>query len=188
MGNALRKTWLTEDDYLAREAEAAQKSEYVNGETYLMAGASARHNRISINLTVKLNAALGATPCEVFMADMKLRIPRYRVFYYPDVMLTCEEEGNPLYREAPCLIAEVLSPGTAGIDEREKWLHYRDIPSLRYYLLVASDRRFARLFSRDEEGWLEQALGENDVVNIECGPLKSALSLDDLFERTDLSA
>jgi Uma2 family endonuclease len=188
MGNALRKTWLTEDDYLVLEAQAVQKSEYVNGETYLMAGASARHNRISINLTVKLNAALGATPCEVFMADMKLRIPEYRVFYYPDVMLTCEEEENSLYREAPCLIAEVLSPGTAGIDEREKWLHYRDIPSLSYYLLIDAERRRARLRSRDAEGWLEETLGENDVVNIECGPVKTALSLDDLFERTGLSA
>jgi Uma2 family endonuclease len=188
MGNALRKTWLAEDDYLVLEAQAAQKSEYVNGETYLMAGASARHNKIAGNLFARLHSALRGTPCDAFISDMKLRIAQYRVFYYPDVMLTCEEEGNSLYREAPCLIAEVLSPGTAGIDEREKWLHYRDISSLRYYLLIASDRRHARLFSRDEEGWLEETLGENEVVNIECGPVKTALSLDDLFERTDLSA
>ncbi|MDD5295520.1 MAG: Uma2 family endonuclease [Rhodocyclaceae bacterium] len=188
MANALRKTRLTEDDYLVLEAEAAQKSEYVNGETYLMAGASARHNKIAGNLFARLHSAIRGTPCDAFISDMKLRIAQYRVFYYPDVMLTCEEEGNPLYREAPCLIAEVLSPGTAGIDEREKWLHYRDIPSLSYYLLVASDRRHARLFSRDAEGWLEETLGEDEVVNIQCGPVKTALSLDDLFERTDLSA
>ena len=188
MGNALRKVSLDDGTYLGLEAGAVQKSEYVNGETYLMAGASARHNRISINLTVKLNAALRETPCEVFMADMKLRIAEHHVFYYPDVMLTCEEDGHPLYREAPCLIAEVLSPATAGIDEREKWLHYRDIPSLRYYLLIDAERRHARLRSRDADGWLEQTLGENELVSIECGPVRTSLGLDDLFERTGLDA
>jgi len=188
MSNALRKACLSEEEYLALEAQAALKSEYVNGETYLMAGASARHNKIAGNLFARLHSAIRGTPCDAFISDMKLRIAQYRVFYYPDVMLTCEEEGHPLYREAPCLIAEVLSPGTAGIDEREKWPHYRDIPSLRYYLLVASDRRHARIFSRDEEGWMEETLDENEVVNIQCGSVKTGLSLDDLYERTDLSA
>jgi Uma2 family endonuclease len=188
MGNALKKTGLGEADYLAGEARATLRSEYVAGEVYAMTGGSARHNRISINLTVKLDAASRGTPCEVFMADMKVKVERYRVFYYPDVMLACAsgDDDHPLYRAAPCLIAEVLSPGTANIDEREKWLHYRDIPSLRYYLLIDSERRHARVRSRDGDGWLEQQVDENDIVAIDCGPVHATLCLDDLYERSGL--
>lgn len=187
MGNALKKYDLSEQDYLDLEASAGRKSEFVNGETYLMAGASAKHNRISINLTLKLNAALGETGCEVFMADMKLRIAQFRAFYYPDVMLCCQPEDNNLFRESPCLVAEVLSPSTAGIDEREKWFHYREMPSLRYYLLIDAESRCVRLRSRDAEGWWEETLEENETVSIRCGEWVCSLSLADIYQRTDLA-
>jgi Uma2 family endonuclease len=188
MGNPLKRTQLGETDYLHGEETAKQKSEFVDGEIYAMTGGSARHNRISINLTVNLDVATRSTPCEVFMADMKVKVEAHRAFYYPDVILSCPEgDEHPLYRSAPCLLAEVLSPGTAKIDEREKWLHYRDIPSLKYYLLIDSETRHARVLIRDSDGgWLEQTLDEDDIVAIECDGVKTSICLDDLYERTGL--
>jgi len=112
-----------------------------------------------------------------------------RAFYYPDAMLVCDDaDDHPEYKERPCFIAEVLSPATANIDAREKWLHYRELPSLRYYLMVDSERVWARLLSRAGEGrWLEQQLDAGEVVRIECGGLAIALSLEDLYEDTGLS-
>ena len=187
MGNALKKPDLTETDFLAGEELAERKSEYVDGEVYAMAGGSARHNKISGNLYVKLHTTTRGTPCEVFMADMKIKVDAHRAFYYPDVMLTCPQgDEHPLYRNAPCLIAEVLSPSTANIDEREKWLHYRDIPTLKYYLLIDSETRHARIRTRDADGWLEQTLDENDIVALECEGVMTTICLDDLYERTGL--
>ena len=200
MGMALKHETLSESEYLESEELAPRKRECVAGETYAMAGASARHNRISLNVATKLDTAIRGTPCEVFIADMKVKVEAWRAFYYPDVMLVCPHPGDdhPLYRIGPCLIVEVLSPSTASIDEREKWLHYRDLPSLRYYLLIDSEKRHARIRSRelgnlggkdggkDGAGWLEQTLDEEDIVALSCGPAHTTLCLDDLYERTGL--
>jgi Uma2 family endonuclease len=111
-----------------------------------------------------------------------------RAFYYPDAMLVCDDtDDHARYKERPCFIAEVLSPGTANIDAREKLLHYREQPSLRYYLMVDAERVWARLLSRAGEGrWLEQQLDAGEVVRIECGGLAIGLSLEDLYEDTGL--
>ncbi len=191
MGMALKHESLSEAEYLESEEFAPRKREYVAGESYAMVGASARHNRISLNVATRLDTATRGTFCEAFMADMKVKVEAYQAFYYPDVMLGCpKDDDHPLYRTAPCLIVEVLSPSTASIDEREKWLHYRAIPSLRYYLLIDSEKRHARVFIREgdngSEGWLEQTLDEEDIVALVCGPVRASLCLDDLYERTGL--
>ncbi len=187
MGEALKHASLTETDYLASEEYEPRKREYVAGETYAMAGASARHNTISGNVFVALRTATRGTPCEAFIADMKVKVAAHRAFYYPDVILACPQpDDHPLYRTGPCVIVEVLSPSTASIDEREKWLHYRDMPSLRYYLLIDSEQRRARVRIRDGEGWLEQTLDEDDIVPLTCGPVSASLCLDDIYERSGL--
>ena len=136
MSAVAEKLWMSEADYLDWESRAKEKHEYVAGEIFAMAGASERHNRITLNIAFHLRLATRGHSCRAFMADMKLRIADARSYYYPDVMLVCDNsDQHPIYKTAPCFIAEVLSPSTANIDQREKWLHYRDIPSLRYYLL-----------------------------------------------------
>ncbi len=83
----------------------------------------------------------------------------------------------------------MLSPSTAAIDQREKWLHYQEIPSLRYYLLVDAERLSARLLTRvEEDRWTEQVLDREDIVTLACGDIQIPLSLDDLYEDTGLLA
>lgn len=189
MGQAMRKVLYDEGEYLASEGQAPVKREFVAGEVYAMGGATARHNRISGNLYVMLDAATRGTPCEVFMADMKVKVEAHRAFYYPDVLLACEPgDDQPLYRARPSLIAEVLSPSTAGIDEREKWHHYRDIPTLRDYLLIDSESRQVRLLIRAGADWLEQTLGEGERLRLTCGPVRLELSLDAIYDRSGLAA
>jgi len=154
-----------------------------------MAGATARHNRISLNIATRLDAATRGTPYEVFMSDMKVKMEAHRAFYYPDVLLACEPgDDQPLYRTRPCLIVEVFSTSTAGIDEREKWHHYRDIPTLRHYLLIDSESRQVRLYIRAGADWLEQNLGEGERLGVTCGQVRLELSLDAVYDRSGLAA
>ena len=154
-----------------------------------MAGATARHNRISLNIATRLDAATRGTPYEVFMSDMKAKVEAHRAFYYPDVLLACEPgDDQPLYRTRPCLIVEVFSTSTAGIDEREKWHHYRDIPTLRHYLLIDSESRQVRLYIRAGADWLEQNLGEGEWLGVTCGQVRLELSLDAVYDRSGLAA
>jgi Uncharacterized protein conserved in cyanobacteria len=147
MSNVHAHQLLSEDDYLQQEAAAAIRHEFVGGDAHAMGGASERHNRIAGNVFYHLRSATRGKPCRAFMANMKLRIAETTTYYYPDAMLVCEpSDDHPLYKHAPYLIAEVLSPATASVDLREKWLAYRELPSLRYYLVVDSERVWARAF------------------------------------------
>ncbi|MFO7542761.1 MAG: Uma2 family endonuclease [Thiobacillus sp.] len=177
-----------ETDYLRLEETASSKHELVGGEIYAMAGASERHNRIALNIAFHLRTATRGKPCRAFMADMKLRLAASSTYYYPDAMLVCDDaDDHPLYKQSPCFIAEVLSPATASVDIREKWAAYRGLASLRYYLLVDSERLWAKVFFRDaQDAWFEQELSAEDRVDVACGGTRLTLTLDDLYEDTGL--
>ncbi|MBT9589603.1 MAG: Uma2 family endonuclease [Thiobacillus sp.] len=177
-----------EDDYLRQEETAAVKHELVGGEIYAMAGASERHNRIALNIAFHLRSATRGKPCRAFMADMKLRLAASATYYYPDAMLVCDPaDDHPIYKQSPCFIAEVLSPATASVDVREKWAAYRGLTSLRYYLLVDSERLWAKVFFRDaHDAWFEQELSADDRIDVACDGTRLTLTLDDLYEDTGL--
>lgn len=179
---------LSVDEYLRQEAQASVKHEYVDGAIYAMSGASERHNRIAGNAFFHLRAATRGSPCAVFISDMKLKVVGLNAFYYPDVMLCCDPaDDHPHYKTAPCLVVEVLSPSTVNIDRREKWLAYRGLVSLQCYLLVESEQRQVDYYLRDATvGWRTARLAEGEVLNLRCGGLNLALSLDDLYEDVPL--
>lgn len=149
---------LSVDEYLEAEKDSPVRHEYVDGQIYAMAGASDRHNRVSINLTSKLDDHLGDGPCEVFMADMKVWVSE-TVFYYPDVVVACDgPSADAYYRKQPRLIIEVSSPGTERIDRSEKLLAYKHVKSLKEYVIVSQDRVRIEVFRRgrgDRWSWQE---------------------------------
>jgi len=187
MNLAHAHTLLTEAEYLDQEGRAGAKSEYVAGEVFAMAGASERHNRIAGNIFFHLRAASRGKTCRAFQSDMRLRVELGPSYYYPDVMLVCDPaDTEALHKTRPCFIAEVLSPATASIDLREKWLAYRSIENLRYYLVADSERMAARLYSRTDSGWEEHEVGADEIVQLGCGDTRLGLSLLDIYEDTGL--
>ena len=175
---------LTEQDYLAFELTAELRHEYVDGQLYAMAGASERHNRISLNVGFHLRAAARGGHCGVFVSDMKLKIAWRNAYYYPDVMLVCNAQDNgEYYKQQPCFIAEVLSPGTANTDRREKLLAYQKIPGLRYYLLISSEQKQVEYFVRDaQDEWQTALLEAGETLAIDCENYHAVLSLGDIYE------
>ncbi|MGB1011965.1 MAG: Uma2 family endonuclease, partial [Thiolinea sp.] len=113
MPTAATKVSLSPEEYLVGEEHADVRHEYVAGDTYAMAGAGEQHNRIALNIAFQLRSRARGGACGVFMSDMKLRIKQGERFYYPDVILVCDEQDdNTHYKDNPCLVAEVLSPST----------------------------------------------------------------------------
>ena len=184
MAHALVKP-LSEDDYLASEALSQTKREFVSGKVYAMAGASANHNQIALNLASLCNANSGG--CKVFISDMKLRLDAGQVYYYPDVMLVCDPADNDAYfKTAPCMLAEVLSPGSEALDRREKLLAYQKLPSLREYLLIAQDRMQIEIFHRvNLRQWGLTTLGAEDTLTLRCAPV--SISLRELYRGVGFS-
>jgi Uma2 family endonuclease len=156
------KAHVTVAESLAGERESPVRHEYVQGEVYAMAGASDRHNRIALNIASRLNEHVGGGPCEVFMSDMKIKVSA-DVFYYPDVVVTCDAPGGDAYfRNEPRLIVEVISPSTERIDRHEKMMAYKSVASLQEYVLVMQDEMQVEVHLRRDTEWEVQTFTGTD--------------------------
>lgn len=156
-------------DYLAGELESDIRHEFYDGQVYAMAGAGRRHNTISLNIATLLRQNTRGTGCSTFLADMKLYISELNRFYYPDILLSCDEsDDHEYYSEKPCLVVEVLSPSTEAIDRREKLHAYQNIPCLQEYVMVSQEEQKVELYRRDGKYWQYFLLDENDILHLEC--------------------
>ena len=171
------------EDYLAGEQAGNVRHEFIGGAVYAMAGASEEHNVISVNITAALHSHLRGKPCRVFMADLKVRLQTARtdIFYYPDVMVTCDASDQDRYfKRHPKVLIEVLSESTDHIDRREKFLSYTQIESLEEYVLVAQDRMEAVVFRR-AKNWHPEVLRQPDQP-LCLASLDFSLPLRDVYE------
>ena len=189
--SALSKTFLTAEEYLEIERKAEYKSEYYQGEMFAMAGASFTHNLLVGNLVRELGQQLRSRPCSALPSDMRVRVSPTGLYTYPDVVVVCGEPRFPDDQKDtllnPSLLVEVLSPSTEAYDRGRKFDHYQSIESLGQYLLVATDRIHADLFTRQADGsWLLTSASRMedslDLQSVGC-----RLTLADVYEKVELS-
>ncbi len=112
------QTYLTEAEYLAGEQDGEIRHELIDGQAYDMTGASDYHNKLSGNLYAELRTALkrNNSPCSFYINDKKVKVNHN--FYYPDVMMACDQEdkSNDYFITRRIIIVEVLSPSTRRFD------------------------------------------------------------------------
>ncbi len=184
MTSALRK--LTEAEYLASEETSPVKREYVGGFVYPLhaqAGATGKHNKIVASIFAQLYLAARKKDCWAFASDLRVRVAGGPKYYYPDVLVTCEElPDEARYAEAPCLLVEVLSETTRATDLGDKVRAYQSLPSLQGYLLVDTDVRAVRLFTREGESWRESYWEGEGVVDLPCVGVR--MTLDEVYDGT----
>jgi Uma2 family endonuclease len=154
----------TLEEYFEFERNSSEKFEYRDGrvvnltETVGRAGGGVVHCLITANVVAALGARLKGGACRVYSSDLRIRIPRKVLWAYPDASVIC---GKPQIEVIPGIgetasnpqaIIEVLSPSTESYDRGDKFVRYREIPSLRDYVLVAQHEPRVEIFSRTEDG------------------------------------
>ncbi|MGL5192527.1 MAG: Uma2 family endonuclease [Chroococcales cyanobacterium] len=146
---------MTPEEYFAGEEISQIRREYIRGEVYAMSGSTPDHNMITLNLATILRKQVRGTECHAFVQDIKVRIEAVDVFYYPDLTVTCDPRDCPLtdsFIRYPCLIVEVLSPSTEAFDRGDKFADYRQIETLKEYVLVNQTRPSVECFRLNEMG------------------------------------
>jgi len=167
MALAISKTcYLTEQEYLDAERVSEIKHEYFDGEIFAMSGAKANHQRISGNVFSELRHHLKNTPCEAFSSDMKVRADNGKKYFYPDVVICCNQDGESDFTQSPRLIVEVLSDSTRKFDKDLKRKIYQTIPSLEEYVLIEQDHVEIEI-SRKSENWQSSYYFLGDEVRFE---------------------
>jgi Uma2 family endonuclease len=169
MGLPLPEARFDRADFLAWEAGQSTKHEFLAGEVFAMVGARQEHVVVAGALFARLREHLRGTRCRAYTSDMKLEVQAADAVFYPDVMVSCDEADRQraLAIQSPCLVVEVLSDGTAAFDRGAKFAAYRQLASLREYLLVDIDRRQMELFRREPAGWvLHEVSGEPPALQL----------------------
>lgn len=180
----------TPEEYLKLEAEAEYKSEYRDGEIIPMTGGTTNHNEIAGNFYSTLKFNLRKQDYRVYIADVRLWIPRHRVYTYPDVMLI---QGEPIYADRgtttvtnPVAIAEVLSPSTQNYDQGDKFTYYRSILEMKEYILISQQKYHVMQYAKTELGWLLSEYETADAI-IKLAAVDWELELADLYTGVDFN-
>ncbi|MCA1621546.1 MAG: Uma2 family endonuclease [Acidobacteria bacterium] len=166
----------TLEEYLELDRTSEERLEFWDGEVFCMSGVSEEHAEIETNLLAFLKPLLRGRGCRIFPANVRVKVPTAPPYRYPDVSALCgearfEEIGGVDALTNPQLIVEVLSPSTEAYDRGEKFTHYKSIPALREYLLVAQHRpHVTRLYKQDDGKW----------IHTEASELTAILTLDSL--------
>jgi Uma2 family endonuclease len=185
------KPHLTSDQYLAIERNAEYKSEYFDGEMYALAGATKNHNLVAGNVLSELHAQVKGRPCNVFPSDMRVKVAATGLYTYPDVTVICgearfeDQEEDTLLN--PTVIVEVLSKSTANYDRGEKFAHYRRLPSLAEYVLIAQDKPHVEHYVRQPDNtWLlSESEGLQDTVELPA--INCYLKLADVYDKVTIA-
>jgi Uma2 family endonuclease len=155
---------MTAAEYFIWEQTQTDRHEFWDGEVIAMSGGTRNHNRVSANFFRLLDDALSNRHCEVYINDVKVQIEPNRKFFYPDVVVTCDErEDDPMLVQFPCLIIEVLSPSTEAYDRGIKFAQYRRSSTLQEYVLVQVDEPMVEVFRRNQAG--EWVLSEYNLTD-----------------------
>ena len=149
------KKW-TVDEYLEMENVSGIKNEYYQGEIFAMSGAKLTHNIVTRNIFGRLFEKLRGKSCEPFGSDLRIHIPSNTLFTYPDISIFCDEvktlnddEFNALN---PSVLIEVLSKATENYDRGDKFKLYRDILTLKEYVLIDSLSVSVEAFAINDAG------------------------------------
>lgn len=186
---AYSKQKFTVEKYLQLEQSAEQKHEYFQGEISAMSGAGARHNVIFSNLFGELAYILKSNHCRPYGSDLRIHIPENTLFTYPDISIICRDivsaaDDNDTVIQ-PSVLIEILSPSTKNYDRGTKFKLYRDIPTLKEYVLIDSEAISVEIFRLNDGHWqLDEYKNPDEILEINAVGFR--LSLNEIYQGTKL--
>ncbi len=190
------KPYYTAEQYLGWERQADERSEFIDGEIYAMAGESGAHADVSMNLAINLGTQLRGTNCRARTKDSKVRSGALKeqlgrgMISYPDLVVICGEvEYHDSQKDVilnPNVVFEVMSDSTEQFDRGTKFMRYRNFnPTLTDYILIAQNEPHVEHHLRLESGeWLLREYdGLDKTFSIES--IGCSISLSELYDRVE---
>jgi Uma2 family endonuclease len=171
--------YISPEDYLAGEEVSPIKHEYRRGHVYAMVGARKPHGILASNISRLLGNHLEDSPCIVLSSDSKVWLEEADCYYYPDVVVTCDERDLSTTDEFvrfPKLVIEVLSKSTASFDRGDKFADYQTSPTLEEYVLVSQTEPKVECFRKMDAGWVGQTYGVSETVQFASVGLSVAIA------------
>ncbi|KQS04410.1 hypothetical protein ASG11_09230 [Sphingomonas sp. Leaf357] len=174
---------LTAEDFLDIDF-GDHKAELDNGVIRMMAGGTARHAEVQINVLAWLRQNLRGSGCRPYGPDMATRTHDLSV-RYPDASVFCHDwsgDDKALAFNDPRVIVEILSAGTARTDLRVKLDEYKALDSVDTIIFIDTAAERLRIVQRTTaHGWNDVAYDE--AVDAPLPSLDLTLPHDEIFAR-----
>lgn len=179
-------------EYLEIENAATEKHEYYKGDIFAMSGAKGIHNEINSNLMTLLGSKLKGKNCKPYGSDLRVHIMSNTLFTYPDISIICGEKislNNDDYNFLnPAVIIEILSPSTKNYDRGERFMLYRDIPALKEYILVDSERIHIEVFRLNENNHWELEEYKSPEEQLLIKAISEKVSIAEIYDGVKMDA
>lgn len=178
---------MTVCEYLVWERQQSERHEFYAGEVFSQAGGTRRHSLIGTNVLGEIRQLLKGRDCQAHGSDMRVHIEATGYHAHPDVSVVCPpvQGASEDVISNPVLIVEVLSPSTADFDRGGKFGHYRQINSLKEYLVFWQDEAKVEQHTRRKDGlWLlREVVGIESTLRL--ASLDEPLALRDVYDKVD---
>lgn len=173
----------TADEYLALEKNSIEKHEFLNGKLFAMPGNKIIHDRVRRKISRLLEDRLAQYGYEPLSGDIKVMPVFKEQYFYPDVTIArAKEQDEESYLATnPVLIVEVLSESNRTYDIIDKFIHYRKIESLQYYLLIEPQLILITLIEKQPNGEWHTTVYNKLEDEIMLTQLKASFTLAEIY-------
>ena len=184
--SAVLKQNYTLEEYFELDRSSNANFEYFNGEIFEMSGVSPNHARIERNLLFRLTQKAFDKNCEVFPANLRIKVPDLPPYRYLDLSVVCNEAKFETIGGLECLVnpkmlVEVLSNSTASFDKGDKFMFYKSIASFDEYLLISQFKKSITQYIRHSgRFWLRGDYEAGETIKIMT--LDFDLELDEIYQ------
>jgi Uma2 family endonuclease len=186
------RPYVTPQQYLEIDRAAERGSEYYDGEIFPMTAVSLVHDRIFRNILLSLDTQLRGRPCEPAGSNVRLRCAPDGPYFYPDILVFC---GAPVLEDSDedtlldvTAIIEILSPSTERYDRTFKFEHYRTLPSLQHYLLIAQNEvKIEHRRRQPDSSWTAVVSSDQQAV-VELSAIGCGLPINSIYENVQFTA
>ncbi len=132
-----------------------QRAELIDGELYMMATPSMKHQRIVMELSFRIREYIGNNNggCEVFPAPFAVFLNADEETYVePDISVICDKDKltDKGCNGAPDWVIEIVSPGSKYMDYSRKLLKY-NAAGVREYWIVDYEKNRVMVYNFEHD-------------------------------------
>ncbi len=191
MGLPARVKKFSPAEYLILERTSAYRSEYFQGEIFAMAGGTPRHSKLKTNLIIALGVPLRGHSCTLYDSDLRILVDQTGLYTYPDASIACGPlelaDGQPDVVFNPTVLFEVFSDSSEAYDRGQKFGNYRQIESLREYVLVSQKEVLVERFERNPNNTWTMTESRGIDSQLALTSVGITIQLREIYDKVDFS-
>jgi Uma2 family endonuclease len=173
-----------EEFFALLESDPEHRYELIDGYPSMMTEGSPDHAIIGLNIASILRELLRKRPCIAYNSEVYIALDGEENCLCPDASVSCDRRDHHATKviRYPCVVAEVLSPGTKVRDRGLKADLYQNMPSVQEILFIDTQVMRVQLYRRETDYWTMRNFTQHDTI--ELTSLGIHFSVAEVYEKT----